>query len=129
MPVLFDFDVPAHRNITETVTLLARMSRFIIADLTSAKSLPQELQAIVPDLDAVPLQPLLQGSRRSYAMFDDFRGRNSVLPIVRYKNEQHLLRQLADNVIAPAERRRALLERARRLGRSAADLLDEQTRK
>jgi hypothetical protein len=32
LPILFDFDVPERRNITETVTLLARMARFIIAD-------------------------------------------------------------------------------------------------
>src|SRR5262249_7659436 len=33
LPILFDFEVPERRNITETVTLLARMARFIIADL------------------------------------------------------------------------------------------------
>jgi uncharacterized protein YjbI with pentapeptide repeats len=32
LPILFDFDVPATRDITETVSLLARMARFIIAD-------------------------------------------------------------------------------------------------
>jgi Pentapeptide repeats (8 copies) len=29
LPILFDFEVPARRNITETITLLARMARFI----------------------------------------------------------------------------------------------------
>ena len=56
LPILFDFDVPATRDITETVSLLARMARFIIADLTDPTSIPKELEAIVPHL-AVPVQP------------------------------------------------------------------------
>jgi pentapeptide repeat protein len=48
VPVLFDFDVPNDRNVRETVTLLARMARFVIADLTEPSSLPLELEAIVP---------------------------------------------------------------------------------
>jgi hypothetical protein len=41
LPILFDFDVPATRDITETVSLLARMARFIIADLTDPSSIPK----------------------------------------------------------------------------------------
>jgi hypothetical protein len=63
LPILFDFAVPATRDITETVSLLARMARFIIADLTDPSSIPKELEAIVPSL-AVPVQPLLEGSSR-----------------------------------------------------------------
>jgi hypothetical protein len=102
LPILFDFAVPATRDITETVSLLARMARFIIADLTDPSSIPQELQAIVPDL-AVPVQPLLEGSSRPYAMFKDYRKYDWVLPVYRYEGLETLLATLAEKVIAPAE--------------------------
>ncbi|MEW5720212.1 MAG: pentapeptide repeat-containing protein, partial [Chloroflexota bacterium] len=58
LPVLFDFDKPATRDITETMRTLAHLSRFIVADISDPKSIPLELQAVIPDL-AVPVQPLL----------------------------------------------------------------------
>jgi hypothetical protein len=102
LPILFDFDVPATRDITETVSLLARMARFIIADLTDPSSIPKELEAIVPSL-AVPVQPLLEGSSRPYAMFKDYWKYEWVLPVYRYDGLEPLLATLADKVIAPAE--------------------------
>jgi hypothetical protein len=114
LPILFDFELPERRNVTETVTLLARMARFIIADLTDPSSIPQELQAIVPDL-AVPVQPLLEGSARPYAMFKDYRKYDWVLPVYRYEGLKPLLATLKEKVIAPAEEkvkdlRRRLME-------------------
>jgi uncharacterized protein YjbI with pentapeptide repeats len=102
LPILFDFEVPAGGNITETVTLLARMARFIIADLTDPSSIPQELQAIVPHL-AKPVQPLLEGTSRPFAMFRDYRMYDWVLPVHRYEGLEPLLATLAEKVIAPAE--------------------------
>ncbi|HEU5348543.1 MAG TPA: pentapeptide repeat-containing protein, partial [Ktedonobacterales bacterium] len=55
--VLFDFDGPKNQNTTETITLLARMARFIIADLTDPRSIPHELAMIAPQIP-VPIQPL-----------------------------------------------------------------------
>jgi Pentapeptide repeats (8 copies) len=69
LSILFDFDVPKTRNVTETVTLLARMARFIIADLTDPSSIPQELQAIIPSV-RVPIQPLLLEGSSLYSLFD-----------------------------------------------------------
>src|SRR6516162_7354537 len=50
LPILFDFDKPTTRTTDETITLLARMARFVIADVPDAKSVLRELRAIVPDL-------------------------------------------------------------------------------
>jgi len=53
LPVMFDFDKPASRDFTETITTLARLSRFIIADFTGQRSLPHEIASIVPDLRSI----------------------------------------------------------------------------
>jgi uncharacterized protein YjbI with pentapeptide repeats len=114
LPILFDFDVPATRDITETVSLLARMARFIIADLTDPSSIPKELEAIVPSL-AVPVQPLLEGSSRPYAMFKDYWKYDWVLPVCRYEGLELLLATLAEKVISPAEGKVKALEERRRM--------------
>jgi len=114
LPILFDFSVPATRDITETVSLLARMARFIIADLTDPSSIPKELEAIVPSL-AVPVQPLLEGASRPYSMFKDYWKYEWVLPVYRYEGLEPLLATLAEKVIAPAEGKVRALEERRRM--------------
>lgn len=114
IPILFDFEAPATRDVTETVTLLARMARFIIADITDPSSVPKELEAIVPGL-AVPVQPLLEGATRPYAMFKDYWKYDWVLPIYRYEGLQELLAALTQKVIAPAEGKLRALEERRRM--------------
>jgi hypothetical protein len=103
LPVLFDFEKPAIRDLTETVSTLAHMARFVVADVTDAKSIPQELMKIVPALPSVPVQPLLLASKREWAMFKDLRRYPWVLEPFRYKNQEALLTDLVGKVIAPAE--------------------------
>jgi uncharacterized protein YjbI with pentapeptide repeats len=114
LPILFDFDVPANRDITETVSLLARMARFIVADLTDPSSIPKELEAIVPHL-AIPVQPLIEGSDRPFAMFKDYWKYEWVLPVYRYEALEPLCKALEEKVINPAEAKVKALEERRRL--------------
>jgi uncharacterized protein YjbI with pentapeptide repeats len=114
VPILFDFDPSATRDITETITLLARMARFIIADVTDPSSIPKELEAIVPDL-AVPVQPLIEGASRPYAMLKDYWKYEWVLPVYRYEGLEPLLATLAEKVIAPAEAKVNALQEKRRM--------------
>ena len=102
-PVVFDFEKSASRNLTETIRVLAGMARFVIADITDAKSIPQELMAIVPDLPSVPVQPLLLASQQEYGMFEHFRSYPWVLKEELYDSPAQLVSDVDSSVIAPAE--------------------------
>src|SRR2546429_315541 len=104
-PVLFDFEKPTSRSITETVRTLAHLARFILADITDPSSITQELYAIVPTL-AVPVLPLLEASKREYSMFDDLRRTyHWVLPVYQYTDLASLYLSLEENVINHAEQK------------------------
>jgi hypothetical protein len=110
-PMLFDRPLRSNRNFTETISTLAHISRFIIADLTEPSSLLQELHAIVPIL-AIPVQPILLEGNKEHHMFDDLlRHYHWVLPIYHYKDQVDLLKNLKEHVIEPAERRAQELEK------------------
>ncbi len=105
LPILFDFEKPGSRDLTETVSTLAHMARFVIADITAAKSIPQELLAIVPNLPSVPVQPLIASSDYEYGMFEHFRAYPWVLKTYRYDSQDDLLKALDEKVISPAEKK------------------------
>ena len=106
-PVVFDFEKPITRDLTETVMTLAGMAKFVIADLTDPKCIPHELMSFVPNLPSVPVLPLLHASQKQeYAMFQDLQRRcHWVMETVRYQDQETLLRSLESTVILPAEQK------------------------
>lgn len=103
LSILFDFEGPQSRNLTETVSTLAHMAKFVIAYITDAKSIPQELMAIVPHLPSLPIQPLLLATEKEYAMFKDYRPYPWMLKTCYYSDINDLLSSLQEKVIQPAE--------------------------
>jgi len=102
-PVIFDFDGPTSRDLTETISTLAHLSRFVVADLTDARSVPQELMSIVPHLPSVPVLPILHSAEQEYGMFEHLKRFPWVLPILRYEGISDLTSRLEREVIDPIE--------------------------
>lgn len=102
-PIIFDFEPSKNRDLTETVQLLANMSKFVIADLTDAKSIPQELSHIIPFFPSVPIRPILLEHENAYSMFEHWERFESVLPIFYYKNQNHLINNIVEEIILPID--------------------------
>jgi len=105
------FETPGTRDTQETIVTLAGLSRFVIADITDPKSIPQELGSIVPTLPSVPVQPLLQIGYQPWGMYDHIKRYPWVLPLFEYENTKELLQDLESKVIAPAEEKAKELTR------------------
>ncbi|GLC78325.1 pentapeptide repeat-containing protein [Lacrimispora brassicae] len=87
VPVMFDFEKPTSRNLTETVFTLSNMSKFVIADLSSARSIGHELSAIVPRLPSVFFYPIILKDEKEYGMFEDFSSYSWVKPVIEYETQ------------------------------------------
>lgn len=101
VPILFDFEKGA-KSLTDTVSTLAKMARFIIADLTDPSSVPHELAMIAPHT-RVAVQSIILEGNHEYALFGDLRIYPWVLEPYRYESQELLLAQLDEKVVAPAE--------------------------
>ncbi len=108
-PVLFDFDPAANQDFTDTVTLLARLARFVIADLTDARSVQQELTLVAPNV-MVAICPIILAGQQPWSMYGDIQRRSrGLLPIHEYSDIDDLIQGLQENVIVPAEIKRTEL--------------------
>jgi uncharacterized protein YjbI with pentapeptide repeats len=84
VPIVFDFEPPESRDLTETVSLLAHLCNLIIADLTDPRSVPQELLAIVRSLPSVTLQPIIHRSQHEYTLFEHIQRYPWVKELIEY---------------------------------------------
>jgi hypothetical protein len=120
LPIVFNFDKPETKNFTETVRLLAGMSRFVIADITNPRSAPLELQATVPEC-MVPFVPILDRNEalEPFAMLRDLQigHPDRVLDVIRYPSVDRLIEVFDTQIITPAQVRFADL-----LARKAQEL-------
>jgi hypothetical protein len=99
---MFDFEKPKSRDTTETIRTLAGMSKFIIADLTDAKAIVQELQAIVPNLPSVAVRFIIRKCEREPGMFDHIRPFPWVLDgAFEYENSQEAVKSISDEMLKP----------------------------
>jgi hypothetical protein len=110
VPIVFNFDKPETKDFTETVRLLAGLSKFVIADITNPKSSPLELQATIPEI-MVPLQPIIQKGEKPFAMLQDLwiKHRDWVFEPIRYSSVDRLVETMDAEIIDPAEARFAEL--------------------
>ena len=104
LPVVFNFDKPETKDFTETVRLLAGLSRFVIADVTNPKSAPLELQATVPEI-MVPFLPIIEEGQEPFAMLTDLwiKHRDWVFEPIHYSSLDALVGALDKEIIGPAE--------------------------
>jgi uncharacterized protein YjbI with pentapeptide repeats len=104
VPMVFNFDKPETKDFTDTVRLLASLSKFVIVDITNPRSAPLELQATVPDY-MVPFVPILQQGEEPFSMFVDLQNKYDwvLKPVVGYPSVDRLIEVLEDKVVRPAE--------------------------
>ena len=113
VPVIFDFEKPPDKDTQETVVALASLTGFVIADLTDARSIPQELVKIVEGMPSVVVAPIQRAGDEPWGMYDHIRAYPWVLPIYSYDSVESLLEHLDGHIIGPVEAKRAEL-RAKR---------------
>jgi uncharacterized protein YjbI with pentapeptide repeats len=104
LPIMFDFPPSANQTTIETIKTLASMARFVVADLTDARSVLMELVAIVPAFPSVAVRLLIKKSEHEYGMLDFIRKFSSVVEdTFEYENEQEVIASIKENIIVPAE--------------------------
>ena len=102
IPVIFDFERPEGRSLTETVQTLAGLSRMVVVDL-SGPSVPQELAVTVKNY-MMPFIPVLERGREITSLTPDILHYPWVVsPILTFSTLSELLEQLGGRIALAEE--------------------------
>lgn len=113
-PSLYD-SVEVHGRGAAGSVSVARLARFVIADITDDENLTQEVMEMASYMPSVPVQPIFNAVKGEWEDFEYFRhyrsalerlrlhNRNILAPI-RYEDQQELLSHLQERIITAAEK-------------------------
>ncbi len=121
-PVLFDFERPGSKSFIGTIKTLAGLSRFVVADMTDAKVVLQELQVILDQFPGLPVKPLLLEEASPPGVLLDFMEYQNCLSLARYSSQEHLVTEFEHIVLQEAESKVAEIQAKRR---NAQQILNE----
>ena len=104
VPIIFDFEKPESKDLTQTILALALMVRFIVADLSEPSSAPHEIATIAPQISA-PIAPMIEVSLHPYAMFVDLKNRYRwVLGLSTYNDVADLMKKTIPEIVEHCEK-------------------------
>ena len=114
LPQLFQFEPIPGQTRMETIAAMAHLARFVIADVTDAKSVPAELERISHQLSRLPIQLLLDESDHLFGMSDDLQMSDSIY-LSRYSSAEQLVASLPEMVARLDQKRQELADRLARV--------------
>ncbi len=103
LPVVFDFDKPKSRDVTDTVKILALLARGVIADVSDPSSSPYELATIVP-LIHIPVFPLIEQGQRPFAMMADMKRYSWFRDPILYTSMDDLSQRVIPQILSELKR-------------------------
>lgn len=124
LPILFDFSKPRSRNILETVSTLAHMSKMVLADLTDAKYVKREIPLILREL-SIDIHPFISSQQAEPIEIARLRARHPRLrPAIRYHVDHESVAKARSNLqkcmIRVGARRKDQITAANASGTAAA---------
>jgi hypothetical protein len=95
VPIIFDFPPPKEHDLIQTVAILASLSRFVLGDITDARSVALEFEAILSRY-RIPVVPIILAPGEPFSLLASMQDRHypCVLEVRRYASPSVLFRNL-----------------------------------